>query len=107
MTQEKLNLATAEEYYRNYKLDEAQAILDEILAKEPANITALLLLGKICTKTQNYGEAINSFNAVLSNDSFNKEAETGLQLIKNILQLTNNYYYENAYTDEGLYDFDK
>jgi len=102
---QKLNEAL--DLFRDYKLDEAQAVLDQLIKNEPQNTAALLTLGKLNTRTQNYGEAINYFQKVLEIEPNNSEAITGLQLIKNILQLTNNYYYENPYTDDDLYDFEK
>lgn len=91
--------------FREYKLEESRALLEEIVEREKQNVEALITLGRIHSRTQNYGVAMNYFNEVLKLDAENTEAKTGLQLIKNILQLTNNFYFENAYTDDDLYDF--
>lgn len=99
-------LEKAENLFREYKLDESREILEQLIDEEPANKNALLLLGKIHSRTQNYGVAMNFFNKVLKIEKNNMEAQTGLQLIRNILQLTNNFYFENAYTDDGLYEFE-
>jgi len=96
----------ANELFRNFKLDESREVLEKLIEQEPENLGALVLLGKIHSRTQNYGDAINFFNRVLDKNPDHSEAITGLQLIKNILQLTNNFYYENAYTDDDLYDFE-
>jgi len=101
----KTDLHIALNLYNEYKLDESRAILENIIENENKNETALLTLAKIHSRTQNYGVAMNLFSKVLEINTNNAEATTGLQLIKNILQLTNNYYYENPYTDDGLYDF--
>lgn len=90
--------------FEEYKLDEAKKILEQILEQDKNNIKAQLFLGKVNTRTQNYGDAINCFNKVLEKDSENAEAKTGLTLIKGILQLTNNFYFENSYTDDDLYE---
>ncbi len=101
------DLDKAIELFNNYKLDEAKDILEDIVKSEPEHIEALVTLGKIHSRTQSYGDAMNIFQKVLELQPGNSEAETGLQLIKNILQLTNNYYFENPYTSDELYDFDK
>jgi tetratricopeptide (TPR) repeat protein len=98
-------IAEAERLFKEFKLDESQELLEIILSADSDNKDALLLLGKIHSRTQNFGPAINCFNKVLANNPENLEAQTGLTLIKNILQLTNNYYFENAYTDDDLYEF--
>ena len=100
------DIEKAARLYSEYKLDEARNLLEAIEKKEEENLQVLVLLGKIHSRTQNYGVAMNYFNKALSIDKNNTEAKTGLQLIKNILQLTNNFYFENAYTDDDLYDFD-
>ena len=92
--------------FREYKLDELRELLEKIVESDSENLEALTTLGKIHSRTQNYGEAINIFNSVLKIDKDNTEARTNLKLIQNILQLTNNFYFENAYTDDGLYDFE-
>lgn len=98
-------LEKAVKLFNDYKLEESRELLEVLIKENNANELALLTLAKIHTRTQNYGEALNLFNRVLEIDANNSEAITGMQLIKNILQLTNNYYYENPYTDDDLYDF--
>ncbi len=92
--------------FQEYKLDEAQELLESIIKSKPDELEALIYLGKIHSRTQNYGVAMNYFNSVLEIQPNNSAAKTGLTLIKNILQLTNNFYFENSYTDDDLYDFD-
>jgi len=98
-------ISESERLFKEYKLDEARELLDFVLTNDPDNKEALILLGKIHARTQNFGPAINCFNKVLTLDPENLEALTGLKLIQNILQLTNNFYFENAYTDDDLYEF--
>lgn len=100
-------LNESEQLYKEFKLDEARELLELVLKEESHNKQALLLMGKLHSKTQNYGEAMNCFQKVLLAEPENSEATIGLQLIKNILQLTNNFYFENAYTDDDLYEFEK
>ncbi|HAZ03877.1 MAG TPA: hypothetical protein DD653_14315 [Marinilabiliales bacterium] len=100
-------LKESEKLYNEFKLDEARELLELVLKEQSDHKEALLLLGKLHSKTQDYGQAMNCFNKVLLAEPGNNEATTGLQLIKNILQLTNNFYFENAYTDDDLYEFEK
>jgi len=100
---EKINKAL--DFFKNYKLDDAENILLDVITQSPNNIEALVILGKINSKKQDYGNAINFFNKVLELQPNNDNAKVGIKLIKNILQLSNNYYYENPYTDDDLYDF--
>jgi len=100
-----INFAEAESLYKEYKTDEAKEILDAIIAFDSSNIKALLLLGKVNHRNQDFGAAINCFEKVLTIDGENKEAKIGISLAQNILQLANNYYFENTYTDDELYDF--
>ena len=97
-------ITDAIDLFRNYKLDESRDILEEIIKVEPLNIDALVTLGRIHSRTQSYGQAMNYFQKVVEVEPNNSEAITGLQLIKNILQLTNNFYFENAYTNDNLYE---
>lgn len=101
-----ISIDNAVALYRAYKLEESREMLELIVKQDPKNVEALLVLGKIHSRTQNYGVAINYFNQVLKLDNDNNAAKTGLKLIKNILQLTNNFYFENAYTQDNLYDFE-
>lgn len=96
----------AVELFQNYKLDEAKEMLEKLLDNDSNNFIEInIMLGKTNARTQNYGEAVNYFNKVLELQPDNEQAKTGLQLTQNILQLANNYYFENAYTDDDLYDF--
>lgn len=101
----KSNLDRALLLFNEYKLDEAREMLEKLLIEDSANELILVTLAKVHSRTQNYGEALNLFEKALELNSENSEAITGKKLIKNILQLTNNFYYENPYTDEDLYEF--
>jgi len=100
----KEKVQTAIELFKEYKLDEAQEVFEALLDEDKENIEVLLHLGKIHSRTQNYGVALNYFNKAIELNPNNSEAKTGLVLINNILQLTNNFYFENAYTDDDLYE---
>lgn len=97
-------LKTAIHLFQEYNLDESQQAFEKLLKLDENNLEVLLYLGRIHSRTQNYGEALNFFNRAIEIDKNNSTANTGIQLIKNILQLTNNFYFENSYTDDDLYD---
>ena len=48
-----------------------------------------VIKGKLEQKFQNWGEAINAFNKVLELDNGNREAETNLHFIQNIINFWN------------------
>ncbi len=98
-------LNNAIELFNAFKLDEAKTIFEQILENENENISALLYLGKIYLKENEHGKALDKFNKVLELQADNSEANTNIALLKSILNLNNNYYYENPYTDDNLYSF--
>ncbi len=102
----KQQLNEAKKLFQQYKFEDARKMFEHILEDDTINIEALLFLGRIQSKMQDYGSALNYYNRVISIEPDNKEAKTGIKLVKNILQLTNTFYFENAYTDDDLYDFD-
>ncbi len=99
------DLQKAIKLFRNFKLDESEQLLQQIIKKDKENLEALVFLGKVYSRKQNYGKATNYFNKALILDKDNLDAKIGIDLINSILKLSNNYYYENPYTDDDLYDF--
>jgi tetratricopeptide (TPR) repeat protein len=91
------------ELFNQYQFDEAQSILEDLVVAKPNDIEAWFYLGKIGHRTQDYGKALNCFQKVLEFDNKHDGARTAIKLIQDILKLTNNFYFENAYTDDGLY----
>ena len=86
-----------------YKLEEAQKQIEDILYTDSQNIELLLLLGKIKTKQQQYGDALNIYANVLSLDNNNEQARVSIKMINNILEIRRSFYFENTYTDDDLY----
>ena len=86
-----------------YKLEEAHNQIIELLSSDNHNIEALLLLGKIETKKQQYGDALNIYNKVLEVDKNNEQAIASINMIDNILEIRRSFYFENTYTDDDLY----
>jgi tetratricopeptide (TPR) repeat protein len=94
------------ELYNQYQLDEAQLVLEELVLSHPELTEGWFYLGKICQRTQDYGKALNYFQKTIEIAPGHEGATIGIRLIQDILKLTNNFYFENAYTDEGLYHTD-
>ncbi len=64
---------------------------ERLLKKEGISETVqyLLLLGKIKQKQQQWGEAINTYQKVISIEEDNKEAKLQIHIIRNILNFYN------------------
>jgi cytochrome c-type biogenesis protein CcmH/NrfG len=92
-----------ESLIENYKLDEARDKLFNVLDIDNKNIEALILLGKIETKKQQYGDALNTYQKVLEIEKENEKAQTAIKMINNILEIRRSFYFENTYTDDDLY----
>lgn len=60
--------------------------------------------GKLLQKMSRYGEAINSFKMAKKIAPADPRPDNEILMINNILQITNNFYYENPYTDLELID---
>lgn len=100
-----ITLKEAVELFQIYKLEEAKEAFEFLVKNNTNLIDSLVYLGKTNARIQNYGEALNNFNKALELQPDNIQAKTGITLTQNILQLANNYYYENPYTDDDLYNF--
>lgn len=92
-----------ENLIESYKLEEAREKITEILLVDNENVEVLLLQGKIETKTQQYGDALNTYNRVLKLDKNNEKAHTAINMINNIMKIRRSFYFENTYTDDDLY----
>lgn len=60
--------------------------------------------GKILKKFNRFGDALNAYNRALELDPEHKFAKAGIAVINSILNIENTLYFENAYTDEALYE---
>ncbi|ALO13732.1 putative PEP-CTERM system TPR-repeat lipoprotein [Salinivirga cyanobacteriivorans] len=87
----------------NYNLEEALHEIDEILKQNSQDIDALCFKGKILTKQQQYGDALNIYKHVLRIDPDHEKATTSINMINNILKIRRTFYFENTYTDDELY----
>jgi tetratricopeptide (TPR) repeat protein len=80
------DFAKAKELFDAHRIEEAQIVLNSLLVNEPEHLQAILLRGHIFFKKQNLGDAINYYEQVIELDPENKEAKTGLEMAKNILE---------------------
>ena len=69
------------------KVTEANQILNKLVPEN--TVDYWLLKGRIEQKLQNWGAAINAFSNVLEIDNNNKEAESSIHIIQNILNFWN------------------
>jgi tetratricopeptide (TPR) repeat protein len=90
--------------YDQFKLDKAMEVFERKVIDQPELADAWYYLGKINQRKQDYGKALNCFQTTLELIPGHVGARTGTKHIQDILKLTNNFYFENAYTDEGLYE---
>lgn len=81
-----IDFSKAKELFDANQIEEAQLVLNSIIEKEPGHFQAILLRGRIFSKKQNLGKAINDYEKVIELDPENKEAKTGLEMAKNILE---------------------
>ncbi len=86
-----------------HRLNEAWRYLEEKFSSV-YGISELLMAGKLKMMQQKYGEALNYYNSVLTVEHENSEALAKISTIKSILNISNSFYYENTYLDDGLYE---
>jgi cytochrome c-type biogenesis protein CcmH/NrfG len=82
---ENMSLAEAKRLFDQHQLAQAVEILDQIIIKDQKDVTALLLRGRIFYKMQCWGDAMNDYAMVLDLHPENQEAQSGLEMAKNIL----------------------
>jgi hypothetical protein len=80
-------LIKAEEAYKKGELDEVLAILDDV--RLTGNARALFLKGETLYKMQKWGDALNCFLIYSEKEPSNSNANTYIQLIRNILGFRN------------------
>lgn len=70
--------AIAQSYVREGKIEEAEAFLDDLLAKDPENVHALGIRGNLYAATGNFGEAEEKYRAILAIEPSNGSAYSAL-----------------------------
>lgn len=86
-----------------HKLEEAWEQLTQLPDNEKTE--NLLLGGKIKMMQQQFGEALNLYSKVLEIEPDNSEAKSKINSIRGILNISNSFYFENTYLDDGLYEY--
>lgn len=85
-------LTKAKEAYERGELKEVFALLGDGKVNE-SNPEADMLMGMSYYKMQEWGKALNCFNAVVSVDPENKNAKGYIDMIQNILK----FYHKDRY----------
>ncbi|NIM15950.1 MAG: hypothetical protein GTO45_28450 [Candidatus Aminicenantes bacterium] len=92
------------------KTEEAETALIELMQMFPNNINLLLEIGKLCTKQNKFGDALEYYNKILFLDPFNPEAKTAIDKIniskKNASGKGKGNTAFVSYTSEKLHDAD-
>lgn len=97
-------LARCEALEDKGKIDEVLELLDSICTEECNDPDMHYYYGRILKKQHRFGDALNAYNRALAIDPEHIKSKAGIYLVNSILSIENNLYYENPYTDEGLYD---
>ena len=80
-----MNIDNARYFFEQNDLIQSKEILNKLILDNPGDINSLILRGRISSKMQNLGDAMNDFAAVLDLDPGNSDAKTGLEMARNIL----------------------
>ncbi len=80
-----MDIWKAKQLFEQNELIKSQEILNQLIFDNPGDIDSLILRGRISSKMQNWGDAMNDFAAVLDFDPDNSDAKTGLEMAKSIL----------------------
>ena len=94
----------AVEIFKQHQYLTAYEEIKEAKKEGDESFELYLYQGKLLQKMSRYGEAINSFNKAKTISPTDVRPDNEIMLINNILQITNNFYYENAYTDFEIID---
>ncbi len=86
------------------KIEEIVSLLDGFCSESCNDADMHYYYGRILKKQQRFGDALNAYNRALEIDPDHTKAKAGIFLVNSILSIENNLYYENTYTDEGMYD---
>ena len=82
-----LEIADIKTIFENGEIEKADELLDSFEGEK--NVNYWLLKGGISQKKQLWGQAINAFQKVLEIDAGNKEADSSVEIINNILNFSN------------------
>ncbi len=104
-TNKTMSKEAIEKLIEEHRLNEAFEIVNKKLKSESnKSIEILFLAGKISMMQQKYGDALNFYYSVLELEPDNFEAQAKISSIRGILNISNSFYFENTYLDDGLYE---
>jgi len=86
------------------RLDEAEKNLILAQSSYPDNFQLSILLGEIALKKQDFASAINHFNRAIEINPDCTQAKAYLKTIKDILNISNSFYFENTYLADDIYE---
>jgi len=80
-----MDIWKAKQLFEQNEFIQSQELLNELIINNPGDIDSLILRGRISSKMQKWGDAMNDFAAVLDLDPDNSDAKSGLEMARNIL----------------------
>ena len=86
---QKPSIEVAKALMDNFQLSEAKGCLEQLILENSNNDEALYLLGNIARREGSFAKAINYYNAALETNSENKAAESGIEMLNEILAYRN------------------
>lgn len=84
-----VNIETAKKLIDNFELSEAKSCLEELISQNIEKDEALYLLGNIARREGNFAQAINYYGKALEENPENKAAESGIEMLNEILAYRN------------------
>jgi tetratricopeptide (TPR) repeat protein len=79
------SLEQVKDLIESNKLDEAQKLIQKSLDVDSSSEALYFYLGQIYYRQQKWGEAINAYHQVLELNPDHKEAQSNIEMAKNIL----------------------
>lgn len=83
------SIEIAKRYIENFELNEAKACLTELIKENREKDEALYLLGNIARREGNFAQAINYYAQALEVNPENTAAESGIEMLNEILAYRN------------------
>lgn len=84
-----VNIETAKKFIDNFELSEAKSCLEKLISQNIEKDEALYLLGNIARREGNFAQAINYYGKALEENPENKAAESGIEMLNEILAYRN------------------
>ena len=86
---QKPSIEVAKTLMDNFQLSEAKGCLEQLILENSKNDEALYLLGNIARREGSFAKAINYYNTALEANPKNKAAESGIEMLNEILAYRN------------------